>query len=581
MKISLILFALLLTKFSFGFVITKSESEQKLSWRKSTVEVFINPSLSNQSNSNLTESQAYSIIERAFSKWKPHFSGKNISLFPDDSLYSNPSTNKVKFSSNPAYFGSGVLAVTRVNHSARTGEIYNASILINDSFSTQNKFVSNESGTEDNKVYLGDVLSHEVGHFLGLGHSDVPESTMVYSVFKGQLTPHSDDIAGLNDLYSSNQGASISGRVAGGSDIGIFGAQVQAISVKTGKVASGVLSEEDGSFKINNLDTSDSFLIYVLPPRDINHLPSYYASVQTKYCNSKSYVPSFFQKCGGRNKSYPQVIKPNSEIGTVSIRCDENLNTEYLLNKTKSVRNTFSVDMREGPQVFTGYFSNDEISNNITNLKDELEIDLSNLQINPADYVLDIQILTSEIGSNFSAVSRLTSNGGINSLDFPSFNSLGRINPNNNHSVSLSPNPSLNMFTLLIDPYETARSSANELFANIDVMANENSTYAVIINLKKVNNSGIFETFTKNSAPYSDNNLCLESNITRQTNANSSVVSSGNFGENDEAPQAMTCGTIDIDDNGGSGGGFMSFILGILFMSLTAFSQRKSFDFFV
>ena len=113
-------------------------------------------------------------------------------------------------------------------------------------------------------------------------------------------------------------------------------------TIKDGKVFSGVLSEQNGTFVINNLDTEDSYYIYVLPPRAIENMPSYYASIQTMYCSGKPYVPSFFTKCGGREKGRPQSIylgnKTTVDIGNVSIRCDEGVRPDYLYEKMKSIK---------------------------------------------------------------------------------------------------------------------------------------------------------------------------------------------------------------------------------------------------
>ena len=82
--------------------------------------------------------------------------------------------------------------------------------IINGSITNPNTFTDDKSVSGGYYAYLGDVLSHEMGHFLGLGHSEVFGSTMIFSVFKGQHTIHNDDIAGLDHLYSHlNKGGRI------------------------------------------------------------------------------------------------------------------------------------------------------------------------------------------------------------------------------------------------------------------------------------------------------------------------------------------------------------------------------------
>jgi hypothetical protein len=99
----------------------------------------------------------------------------------------------------------------------------------------------------------------------------------------------------------------------------------------------------------------------------------------------------------------------------------------------------------------------------------------------------------------------------------------------------------------------------------------------VIVNLTGAPGSGIVNS--KDSFPYSDNSSCLESNIQQTTRANTPFEYTS--AQIDEESQPMSCGTIDIDKNGGSGGGMMSFVMGLLLAFGLVATQRKKSEFFV
>lgn len=93
---------------------------------------------------------------------------------------------------------SDAYALTTVSYEVSTGEIYDADIEINGQV---REYVTSapEDGTD-----LQSILTHEVGHFLGLAHSDDPMSVMRerYTPVQENLRVLSDDdIAGICTIY--------------------------------------------------------------------------------------------------------------------------------------------------------------------------------------------------------------------------------------------------------------------------------------------------------------------------------------------------------------------------------------------
>lgn len=90
------------------------------------------------------------------------------------------------------------LAFTEVTFNTETGELYDADIEIN-SFA-----VRFTTGDDDVEVDLDSILTHEVGHFLGLDHTQNLQATMspVYeNGDKSARTLSDDDIAGICEIY--------------------------------------------------------------------------------------------------------------------------------------------------------------------------------------------------------------------------------------------------------------------------------------------------------------------------------------------------------------------------------------------
>ncbi len=101
-------------------------------------------------------------------------------------------------------YGSGVFALTVLTYNTCSGEIVDGDILLDDA-SHQFCVTSCNAGTQ----HLRNTLTHEVGHLLGLDHSDLPQATMYYSAPSGEvqkLTLHGDDLQGICQTYANGCG---------------------------------------------------------------------------------------------------------------------------------------------------------------------------------------------------------------------------------------------------------------------------------------------------------------------------------------------------------------------------------------
>ncbi len=105
--------------------------------------------------------------------------------------------NAVTFSGDSWSYGGEPLAVTLTLFRRGSGELVDADIVVN-----EHSYVWGEGAAVEND--LQNALTHEVGHFLGLGHSDTIDATMYASAAPGEIskrTLHPDDVAAVQQLY--------------------------------------------------------------------------------------------------------------------------------------------------------------------------------------------------------------------------------------------------------------------------------------------------------------------------------------------------------------------------------------------
>lgn len=163
-----------------------------------------------------------------------------------------------------------VLGSTSLLLDASTGALVEADIFFNTRFQW-----SVAPQGEAGRVDVESVVLHELGHFIGLGHSAIGETEGAAGggrrvlgsgavMFPIALTPGStadrvlqgDDEAGAQDLYgdgSRTTSGSITGRVTKAGR-GVYGAHVVAFNLETGRLVGGFTLSSDGAFVIAGLD---------------------------------------------------------------------------------------------------------------------------------------------------------------------------------------------------------------------------------------------------------------------------------------------------------------------------------------
>lgn len=209
--------------------------------------------------------------------------------FDQQSIVSFASTNL----NGRALLGSQVIAATQVWYDTRSGEILESDLVFNDQnfildsdsrWTTRYFAVGAPALNDGRHVSFMSVLTHEMGHALGLSHSGEIDSTMLPVEGPDQSTLNCDDISGIESLYGQGANGSIVGRILGPTGKPVFGAQVSVVSVANQRIQATGISRQDGRFVVAGLPAGD-FVAFVEPFRwGANSLPLFYRSINNQVC---------------------------------------------------------------------------------------------------------------------------------------------------------------------------------------------------------------------------------------------------------------------------------------------------------
>lgn len=233
-------------------------------WATTTINIALSTSLQNTQANIKAGSDALGAVRRALEHWEEAANVQFVETIvqnqaispanqPDGvSLITVASTNE----NSSIFNGRDAPALARVFFNPQTGAISEADLAINpnQSFSTDGT-----TGTFD----LESVLTHEIGHMLGLEHSGIIGATMqpriarngVYNLpARTMSTLSSDDRLGVRSIYNnSNATGSIAGTLTFSNNFAVYGAHVFAIEIQTGRVVAGNISLQNGAYRIDGL----------------------------------------------------------------------------------------------------------------------------------------------------------------------------------------------------------------------------------------------------------------------------------------------------------------------------------------
>jgi Carboxypeptidase regulatory-like domain/Matrixin len=257
---------------SYTLQFTDSSSAVQIKWPTNIVTIALSTSLASPPANIKPGSDVLGAARRAMVQW----AGASSIRFVETSSSAqsiSPSTGADGVSlitvantpENAALFsGSDRPGRTRVYFDPASGLISEADIALNPSaqFSTDGTF-----GTYD----LESVLTHELGHLLGLEHSGMVGATMQPRLALNGLytlpafsprTLSEDDRAGVRSLYGPRTGlGAIAGTITYAGGAPVYGAHVWAADTSTGRSVAGSISSQSGAYRIEDLPPGQYRLI--------------------------------------------------------------------------------------------------------------------------------------------------------------------------------------------------------------------------------------------------------------------------------------------------------------------------------
>lgn len=555
------LLGLLFSLEALAYQSSLTSGNKGLTWPSSSINLRIVPT-----NNDLSSTTTSSIIQQSITEWNSHTSTQIVPT--------NSAPSEISFKDDFSIYGTGVIGVTELTFTSG-GSIQQAKVYLNDE---NYDFKSAPGLYSSGEIYLGDVVTHELGHLLGLSHSEVLEASMFYAAFPGQSTLSDDDKAGVKSKYGSSFGT-ITGTVRGGDDVGILGVHVVAFSRLTGK-AVGTISDQSGNFSLKGLTLNDSYYLYTGPLKNISALPGQFANVQTDFCPA-SYVGGFFDACGKENEGFPQAIKlssaaPSVNVGDVTIHCSLKSNEDYNFEKTQTTFDPVTIfDYANEPRLEKAFVGNFLTKNSTAwSAFDHLVIDLTDYSdVSFSQKYLRLNFISRQLGNLLEYEMSVKRNGSTVGNYAISYSGVTQTYTTDmNAYLTLDSTPGNNFFEIFIRARKLSTVLALQTFPELEqFVTNKNLPYLLISGIETASGP-LFDT-----APLlSDNSACLDAPFSYAVSNARTLSSSSEVSQKDlENPSPLSCGTTGDPSSGDGGSGPAVMTLGFLLAILLA-SARKS-----
>jgi hypothetical protein len=377
------------TGFAWAYTPTVTPSGVPVRWKGEVKLQFAgNP----KNSSGISEPEFYTAVVHGLQRWNAASSGAvgfDYWQGTDPVVY-DPSSDfnglsSIYFASNaksPVGLSPNVLGLTQVWYDTNSGQIIETDIVLNDK---DFHFTTNEDDTSGygssraasfggikNRVFIENVITHELGHALGLSHSGGLQSTMLFMESPEQAHLGCDDQTAIHALYPSNdadQRGQIEGVILTEGGAPVFGAHVLAISRDRGTVMATAMTSKDGRYQIAALEPGTYFLMLEPFFAGAGPLPAYYSSINTSVCSGdKTFGRSMLTDSSGYRLE-PIRVSGHEKVGVApwKVHCNENGSTGASISSISSLSTgAIAPAIYDGTREKSGFGFTDKLSGTLS-----------------------------------------------------------------------------------------------------------------------------------------------------------------------------------------------------------------------